>query len=109
MALNARLLALMVLSSVASPWGGEPNGFRFVDTATQAGIHAQIVCGGPEKKWIPEANGSGVAWLDYDNDRWMDLLIVNGSTMEQLRKIVSGGSSVFSGNGVYLYRNLSNG
>jgi enediyne biosynthesis protein E4 len=99
----------MVLSSVASPWGGEPNGFRFVDTATQAGIHAQIVCGGPEKKWIPEANGSGVAWLDYDNDRWMDLLIVNGSTMEQLRKIVSGGSSVFSGNGVYLYRNLSNG
>ena len=109
MALTARLLALIVISSAVFPCGGEPNGFRFVDTATQAGIHAQIVCGGPEKKWIPEANGSGVAWLDYDNDGWMDLLIVNGSSMERLRKIVLGGSPVFSGNGVYLYRNLGNG
>ena len=68
-----------------------------------------MVCGGPEKKWIPEANGSGAAWLDYDRDGWMDLLIVNGSNMERLRKIVSGKAPPPAKNGVYLYRNLGEG
>jgi hypothetical protein len=64
---------------------------------------------GTDKPWIPEANGSGAAWLDYDNDGWMDLLIVNGSGMDELRKIVSGSAPQPQKEGVYLYRNLGNG
>ncbi len=33
-----------------------------------------------EKKYIIEVNGSGVALLDYDNDGWLDIYLVNGST-----------------------------
>src|SRR5436305_3615052 len=88
---------------------GSPGAIRFVDVAIQSGLHATMRCGGPEKRWIPEANGSGAAWLDYDNDGWIDLLIVNGGSMEQLRKAVAGEAPSATESGVYLFHNLGNG
>src|SRR6266704_6266326 len=41
--------------------------------------------GGPEKATILESVGSGVALLDYDNDGWLDIYLVNGSTFAALR------------------------
>ena len=38
--------------------------------------------GTPEKNYILETVGSGVALLDYDNDGWLDIYLVNGSTVE---------------------------
>src|SRR5271169_2028333 len=40
--------------------------------------------GTPEKTFIIEENGSGVALLDYDNDGWLDIYLVNGSTYDAL-------------------------
>jgi hypothetical protein len=37
--------------------------------------------GSPEKSTILEAPGSGVALLDYDNDGWLDIFLLNGSTV----------------------------
>ena len=35
-----------------------------------------------DKRVIIEAKGSGVCLLDYDNDGWLDIYLVNGSTLE---------------------------
>ncbi len=105
--LNYLLLGFAVLSLLAG--ASDESKIQFADVAPQAGIRADMRCGGPEKRWIPEANGSGAAWLDYDNDGLMDLLIVNGSTMEQLRKIVGNLPIAPLKNSVYLFHNLGNG
>jgi len=102
------LLILLLFLPLLSSFQNDPS-ILFENVARKAGIAAQMVCGGPEKKWIPEANGSGVAWLDYDNDGWMDLLIVNGSTLDDLRQILAGKAPAARRSGVYLYHNLGNG
>lgn len=92
-----------------TPPGAPAPRLTFSEVAEHAGIRATMRCGGPEKRWIPEANGSGVAWLDYDNDGLMDLLVVNGSGMEELRKTLGGAIPTQSVPGVYLFHNLGNG
>ena len=51
---------------------------RFEDVTRAAGIHFVHNNGAFGKKWLPEAMGPGVAFLDYDNDGWQDILLVNG-------------------------------
>jgi hypothetical protein len=99
--------AVLLLFALGSAIPSSP--IHFEDVAAQSGIHAQMRCGGPEKKWIPEANGSGAAWLDYDGDGLLDLLIVNGSSMDDLRLIVAGKIPAVRPGSLYLYRNLGNG
>ena len=58
----------------------------FADATRQAGLDKfRHRMGDPEKRTILEANGSGVALLDYDNDGWLDIYLVNGSTFDGLR------------------------
>jgi len=53
----------------------------FEDIARQAGLTAwKHVMGTPEKRFIIEANGSGVGLIDTNNDGWLDIYLVNGST-----------------------------
>ncbi len=55
----------------------------FEDIARQAGLTTwKHVMGTSEKKFIIEANGSGVGLIDYDNDGWLDIYLVNGSTYD---------------------------
>jgi len=40
--------------------------------------------GTPNKRYIIDTNGSGVGLLDYDNDGWLDIYLVNGSTYDAM-------------------------
>jgi hypothetical protein len=57
----------------------------FEDIAQRAGLTSWThIMGTPEKNYIIETNGSGVGLLDYDNDGWLDIYLVNGSTYDAL-------------------------
>jgi hypothetical protein len=51
----------------------------FSEIARQAGIDFKHNNGAAGKKNMPETVGSGVAFLDYDNDGWQDLLLINST------------------------------
>ncbi|GAC1416434.1 MAG: hypothetical protein NVSMB62_06060 [Acidobacteriaceae bacterium] len=57
----------------------------FEDATQSSGLGKwRHTMGTPEKNYILETVGSGVALLDYDNDGWLDIYLVNGSTFEAL-------------------------
>ena len=58
----------------------------FVDVTRAAGINFHLHCGtSKEKLYILETQCGGAAAFDYDNDGWMDILLVDGSTVEDYR------------------------
>jgi hypothetical protein len=70
---------------------GQPPGAevfdKFVDVAPLAGIHFTLTSGGREKRYIIEAKGGGgVAWIDYNDDGYPDLFLVNGCTLDLWKK-----------------------
>ena len=55
----------------------------FQNIEKQAGLTSwRHVEGTPEKQYIPETLGSGVALIDYDNDGWLDIYLVNSLTYD---------------------------
>lgn len=62
---------------------GRPFHAHFNDIADAAGLRAPVIYGGVNaKKYIMEANGCGCAFLDYDNDGWMDIFLLSGTRLE---------------------------
>ena len=57
----------------------------FEDATNASGLSTwQHVMGTKQKKYILETDGSGVGLIDYDNDGWLDIYLVNGSTYDAL-------------------------
>jgi enediyne biosynthesis protein E4 len=62
----------------ASPPAARPSGpIEFIDVTAQAGITFRHNSGAYGKKLLPETMGSGACFIDYDNDGWQDILLVN--------------------------------
>ena len=95
-----RRSCLQLLSAPAGAWGqgvssrgvkplprGKPSGLpfhaRFIDVAKEAGLNAPVIYGGVNRKqYILETVGCGAAFIDYDNDGWIDILILSGTRLE---------------------------
>ncbi|HYI96648.1 MAG TPA: CRTAC1 family protein [Bryobacteraceae bacterium] len=61
---------------------GVPFNARFTDVALEAGLKTAIPYGGVDKKtYILETVGCGVAFFDYDNDGWLDILVLSGTRL----------------------------
>jgi len=52
---------------------------EFRDVTAAAGIRFMHNNGAFGKKYLPETLGPGVAFIDYDNDGWPDIFLVNGT------------------------------
>jgi hypothetical protein len=65
---------------------GKPSGIpfhaSFVDVTVNAGLHDPIVYGPKDHKtYVLETLGCGCAFFDYDNDGWLDILILSGTRL----------------------------
>lgn len=65
---------------------GKPSGIpfeaRLVDVAEKAGLTAPVIYGSADKKdYILETVGCGCAFIDYDNDGWIDIFVLSGTRL----------------------------
>jgi hypothetical protein len=82
-------------------------GVTYEDVTTAGGLSAfKHVSGSPEKNYLIETTGSGVAVWDFDNDGLLDIYLVNGSTLELLR---NGATSNQAAPRAALFRNHGSG
>jgi hypothetical protein len=89
--LTLRLIAILSIVALAAPLTSiaeqpkqaipPPPIFTVVDPA-KSGITWVHDAGKSEMKHLPESTGPGVAFLDYDNDGWMDIYLVNSGKAE---------------------------
>src|SRR5688572_16557845 len=56
-----------------------PRAPTFADVTARSGITFVHKSGASPEKYMVETFGSGVAWIDYDNDGYQDLYFVNGA------------------------------
>ena len=72
---------------------------KFVDSTTEAGLDFRHFTGASGKRYMPETMGSGCAFLDFDNDGNLDILLVNGKSWKDRESDTT----------AELYRNLGDG
>lgn len=54
----------------------------FSDVAAQVGLDFVNISGRDHPRLLVETTGTGVAFLDYDDDGWLDLFFVNGTLLD---------------------------
>ena len=97
---GAVILAALLSVFCALRWASssEPR-VQFVNVAREAGIAFKHENGASKEKLMPETFGAGVAFIDYDNDGWIDIFFSNGADLAHGKP--SPGNA--------LYHNLGNG
>lgn len=69
---------------------GLPFDAHFVEVAHEAGIGHPVLYGSSNpKNYILESIGCGCAFIDYDNDGWIDILVLGGSRFDSIDSAVT--------------------
>src|SRR5258708_19952925 len=72
------VLAALLIGRTGIRATPEASAIQFRDVTQAAGIHFVHNNAAFGKKFLPETMGPGVAFIDYDNDGWPDIFLVNG-------------------------------
>jgi hypothetical protein len=73
-----KLLLLLLALPLTAISPATAQAIQFRDITAQAGIHFVHNNAAFGKKWLPETLGAGCAFIDYDNDGYPDIVLVNG-------------------------------
>jgi hypothetical protein len=80
---NAQMSTRGVKATSRPKASGLPFNASFTDVAAKAGLTAPVIYGGVDANaYILEAIGCGAAFLDYDNDGWLDIFLLSGTRWE---------------------------
>jgi hypothetical protein len=98
--LSSVCLALASVQALPRATGNGDVGVSFTNVAKQAGLTTPTVYGDEHKnKYLLETTGCGAAFLDYDNDGWQDILLINGTHLTGLPQDRSPTSRLYRNNG----------
>jgi enediyne biosynthesis protein E4 len=100
------LVCLLVASSTISGQTrtDEGVGVQFTNVAQQAGLNIRMIYGDEHRnRYLLETTGSGAAFIDYDNDGWQDIFLVNGTRLDGLPPNLNSTNRLFhnTGNGKF--------
>jgi hypothetical protein len=103
--LPAVALLVVAIGAVRDP---APSAPRFVDVREGSGVEFTHISGAlDEKEYIFEAKGGGIAAFDYNNDGLMDLLLVQGSTLDRIRAGRTARCSLFENKGGWKFQDVT--
>jgi hypothetical protein len=96
-------ISFRAVAGVPSPSAANPLKVTFKDIALEAGLTVPNVWGSVEDpQYIVEVKGSGLGFIDFDNDGWIDIYLTNGIRFDEK---YTGGNAPQS----HLYRNNRDG
>jgi enediyne biosynthesis protein E4 len=103
-------LALLTLAARQPPESPKEGSIQLDDATVAAHLDYRNLFGSPAKPYIIESTGNGAAFLDADGDGFLDLFVVNGSSLERQAKGERGpGNRLYLNDGKGAFRDATAG
>jgi hypothetical protein len=103
---TGRVILLVILLLITTDASRQRNNIRFTDITRKAGIDFMYTFGDYSYRNILESSGSGITVFDFNNDKLMDLYLMNGTYIEG---ISDPDGEVFKDTRNKLYKNNGDG
>ena len=98
----------VVVGRVPIQPGNNDLGIKFANVAAQSGLAHKTIYGDEHKnRYLLETTGCGAAFIDYDNDGWQDIFLVNGTRLDGLQKDQTPTNHLYRNNGDGTFRDVT--